>query len=90
MPLWVFKNEPCNADNLFLHLNMANHLEVNMSFWKRFLITVVSMLVISVIVGVIWRSSFIMVMPSYLSGVVGGLAALPVWELLKKIKPKKK
>ncbi len=61
-----------------------------MSFWKRFLITVVSMLVISVIVGVIWRSSFIMVMPSYLSGVVGGLAALPVWELLKRIKPKKK
>ncbi len=90
MPLWVFKNEPCHADNLFLHLNMVNHLEVNMSFWKRFLITVVSMLVISVIVGVIWRSSFIMVMPSYLSGVVGGLAALPVWELLKRIKPKKK
>ena len=71
-------------------MNMANHLEVNMSFWKRFLITIISMLVVSFIVGVIWRSSFDMVMPSYLSGIVGGLAALPVWEFLKRIKPKKK
>jgi len=61
-----------------------------MSFWKRFLITIISMLVVSFLVGVIWRSSFVMVMPSYLSGIVGGLAALPVWEFLKKIKAKKK
>ena len=60
-----------------------------MSFWKRFLITIISMVVVSFIVGVIWRSSFNMEMPSYLSGVIGGLAALPVWESLKRIKPKK-
>jgi hypothetical protein len=29
-------------------------------------------------------------MPSYLSGIVGGLTALPVWEILKKFKPKEK
>jgi hypothetical protein len=30
-----------------------------------------------------------MIIPSYIAGVIAGLAALPVWELLKKIKPKK-
>ena len=69
---------------------MANHLEVDMPFWKRFLITIISMIVVSFIVGFIWQSSFDMVMPSYLSGIVGGLAALPVWEFLKRIKPKNK
>ncbi len=69
---------------------MANHLEVNMSFWKRFLITIISMLAASFIAGVIWRSSFDMVMPSYLSGAVGGLVTLPIWEFLKRIKPKNK
>jgi hypothetical protein len=69
---------------------MANHLEVNMSFWKRFLITIISMVVVSFIISFIWRSYFVMVMPSYLSGIVGGLAALPVWEFLKRIKRKKK
>ncbi len=61
-----------------------------MSFWKRFLITIISMVVVSFIISYIWRSYFVMVMPSYLSGIVGGLAALPVWEFLKRIKPKTK
>jgi glucose-6-phosphate-specific signal transduction histidine kinase len=61
-----------------------------MVFWKRFLITVVAMLAASFIVGVIWRSIFNIIMPSYLAGFIGGLTALPVWELLKKIKPKDK
>ncbi len=61
-----------------------------MSFWKRFLITIISMVVVSFIISFIWRSYFVMVMPSYLSGIVGGLAALPVWEFLKRIKRKKK
>jgi hypothetical protein len=30
-----------------------------------------------------------MVIPSYLTGAIGGLTALPVWEFLKRIKPKK-
>jgi hypothetical protein len=61
-----------------------------MVFWKRFLITVVAMLAASFIVGVIWRSIFNIIMPSYLAGFIGGLTALPVWELLKRIKPKDK
>ena len=60
-----------------------------MVFWQRFLITVLVMLVASFVIGLIWRSTFNMIIPSYIAGVIAGLAALPVWELLKKIKPKK-
>ena len=59
-----------------------------MAFWQRLLITVVIMLVTSFVAGIIWRSQFNMVMPSYLAGIIGGLTALPVWELLRRIKPK--
>jgi uncharacterized membrane protein len=60
-----------------------------MVFWQRLLITVLVMLVASFVIGLIWRSTFNMIIPSYIAGVIAGLAALPVWELLKKIKPKK-
>jgi len=62
--------------------------EVNMPFWQRLLITFVAMLAASFVVGVFWRSLFDMPIPSYLAGMVGGLTALPVWELLKRIQPK--
>ena len=61
-----------------------------MVFWQRLLITVIVMLAASFIVSAIWRSIFNMIIPSYVAGVFAGLAALPVWELLKKIKPKRK
>ena len=60
-----------------------------MVFWQRLIITVLVMLVVSFIAGIIWRSTFNMVIPSYLAGAIGGLITLPVWELLKRIKPKK-
>ena len=60
-----------------------------MAFWQRLLITVLVMLAASFIAGTIWRSAFNMIIPSYLAGAIGGLTALPVWELLKRIKPKK-
>ena len=59
-----------------------------MVFWQRLLITVVIMLVTSFAAGIIWRSVFNMVMPSYLAGIIGGLTALPVWEFLRRIKSK--
>jgi hypothetical protein len=61
-----------------------------MPFWQRFIITIVTMLVVSLAASLIWRSIFNIPMPGYLSGIIGGLAALPVWELLKRIKPKDK
>jgi len=60
-----------------------------MAFWQRLLITVLMMLATSFLVGAVWRSAFNMIIPSYIAGVIGGLTALPVWELLKRIKSKK-
>ena len=55
-----------------------------MPFWQRFLITLATMLLASVIAGLLWRWLLNTDIPSYLSGIVGGVAALPMWELLKK------
>ena len=65
-------------------------MEVNMPFWQRLLIIVVAMLVVSVIAGAIWRALFIIGIPNYLAGIIGGLTALPVWEFLKRRKSKEK
>jgi hypothetical protein len=61
-----------------------------MPFWQRLGLTVIAMLVASFIVGLLWRNLFNMPIPSYLAGIIGGVTALPVWELLKKIKKKEK
>lgn len=61
-----------------------------MPFWQRLLITVAAMLVASLVASIIWRSLFDIPFYSYLSGIIGGLTALPVWELLKRIKIKDK
>jgi hypothetical protein len=59
-----------------------------MPFWQRFLVLLVAMMIVSFIFGLIWQSVFSFDVPGYLSGVVGGLTAVPLWDLLKKIKPK--
>ena len=46
------------------------------------------MVVISFIAGAIWGSVVNFAMPSYISGVIGGLVAVPAWEFLKRYKPK--
>ena len=61
-----------------------------MVFWQRFFITIIVMFAASFVAGIFWRSIFNVPMPSYLAGVIGGLTALPVWEFLKRIKPKQK
>lgn len=53
--------------------------------WQRLLITFATMLLTSVVAGFLWRWLFNNDIPSYLSGVVGGVSAVPVWELLKRI-----
>lgn len=59
-----------------------------MQLWQRLTITVIAMLVASFVAGLVWRNIFNAGIPAYLGGVVGGLAALPVWELLKRIRTK--
>lgn len=56
-----------------------------MPLWQRLLITVATMLVTSFVAGLLCRSLFNTDIPGYLSGVIGGVTALPVWELLKRI-----
>lgn len=59
-----------------------------MPMWQRMLVTLVAMVVASLVVGFIWQAIFGFQLPSYLAGVVGGLAAVPVWEFLKRVRPK--
>jgi glucose-6-phosphate-specific signal transduction histidine kinase len=56
-----------------------------MPLWQRLLITLVTMLLTSLLAGLLWHSLFNTDIPSYLSGVVGGVTAVPVWELLKRV-----
>jgi hypothetical protein len=58
-----------------------------MPLWQRLVITIVAMLVVSFVIGLIWSSLTGYELPSYLGGVVGGLAALPTWEFLKRVRP---
>jgi len=59
-----------------------------MAFWQRLLITILVMLAVGFGAGVLWSNLFQVTLPSYLSGLVGGLTALPVWEFLKRVRSK--
>ena len=60
-----------------------------MPFWQRVGITVAAMLLTSFIAGVIWREMLPFGIPSYLAGLIGGVTAIPLWELLKRFDVKK-
>lgn len=55
-----------------------------MNLWLRLFITALVMLAMSFAAGQLWRSALNFQMPSYLAGVIGGVSALPIWELLKR------
>ncbi|MDH3221223.1 MAG: hypothetical protein OEO19_16965 [Gammaproteobacteria bacterium] len=57
-----------------------------MTFGKRLLITLAVMVIASFVVGLMWRGVFDARIPSYLSGLVGGLSALAAWETLRSSK----
>ena len=60
-----------------------------MPFWQRLVITLVAMIGVSFIIGLIWSALLGFPMPSYLAGTIGGLTALPVWEFLRRVRPKR-
>lgn len=62
-------------------------MKVLLPMWQRLLITIGAMLLASWVVGLIWQALFNFDLPSYGAGLVGGLAALPLWDLLKRIRP---
>ena len=57
-----------------------------MTFGKKLLITPAAMVVASFVVGLMWRGLFDVRIPSYLSGLIGGLSALATWEFLRSKK----
>jgi len=56
-----------------------------MPLWQRMLITLAMMLLTSFAVGLLWHWMFSTDMPSYLSGVIGGITAVVVWEFMKRV-----
>ena len=56
-------------------------------FWQRLLITIAVMLLISYVAGVLCESLFGFPIPSYIAGAIGGLASIPTWDFLKRIRP---
>jgi hypothetical protein len=58
-----------------------------MALWQRVVITVAIMLLTSFLAGLLWHWLFNAEIPSYLSGAVGGLSAVPTWEFLRRIGP---
>ena len=54
-----------------------------MKLWKRALITLLAMVIASLVVSLLWRQTFDARIPGYLSGLVGGLSAVGIWELLR-------
>jgi uncharacterized membrane protein len=59
-----------------------------MPLWQRLIVVLIAMIVASFVVGLIWQAMFDGQIPSYLSGLVGGLTAVPVWEFLKRVQPR--
>jgi hypothetical protein len=45
------------------------------------------MLAASYVASLLWALVFSFPLPSYVAGAIGGLAALPVWDFLKRIRP---
>ena len=59
-----------------------------MPFWQRCLILLLAVIAVSFIIDLILHYALGISLPTYISGVIGGLTAVPVWDLLKRIKPK--
>ena len=59
-----------------------------MPFWQRSLILLIAMVGISLVIGLVWRSIFSFALPEYVTGIIAGLTAVPLWAFLKRIKPK--
>jgi len=62
-------------------------MQLVLPFWQRLLITLAVMLLTGYLTGLLWQMILGFNLPSYLAGAAGGLAALPVWDFLKRIRP---
>ena len=60
-----------------------------MPFWQRILITLVAIVVVSWGATLLFEMLVGFAVPRYVAGVIGGLVAVPVWEFLKRVGPRK-
>jgi len=67
---------------------MEEAMRPMLPIWQRLLLTIVAMLAASWIAGLLWNSVFSFPLPGFVAGMIGGLAALPCWELLKRLRPR--
>ena len=86
MPI-AFVFELSQGATITRNAEQENAMSLLMPMWQRLLITLVAMLIVSFVIGYLWQAIFLIPLPSYLAGVIGGLTALPVWEFLKRIRP---
>jgi Na+/glutamate symporter len=62
-------------------------METKLPLWQRLIITIIAMLAASYLAGLLWQWAFGFPIPSYIAGIIGGVAALPIWEFVKRIRP---
>ncbi len=62
-------------------------MKLVLPFWQRLLLTILVMLVTGYLAGLAWQNLMGFPLPSYAAGAIGGLAALPVWDFLRRIRP---
>jgi hypothetical protein len=62
-------------------------MKLFLPLWQRLLITTLAMILVSYLIGWLWQSVMVFPLPPYAAGIVGGLTALPIWELLKRFRP---
>ena len=62
-------------------------MKLHLPFFQRLLVTIGVMLVTSFLAGQLCQSVLGVPIPSYVAGAVGGLAALPAWDFLRRVRP---
>ncbi len=62
-------------------------MKLRLPFWQRLPITIGAMFLAGYLAGYLCQSFLGVPIPSYVAGAIGGLAALPIWEFLKRIRP---
>jgi Na+/glutamate symporter len=59
-----------------------------MPFWQRAGITLLAIVVVSWVVVTLIEALIGVRLPGYVAGVIGGIAGVPAWELLRRVRPK--
>ena len=62
-------------------------MKPRLPIWQRLPIAIGVMFLASYLAGYLCQKFLGVPIPSWLAGTIGGLAALPTWDLLKRIRP---